>query len=259
MRSHDYFCQKNSGLLTRRASRSIIRARYGLGRPLRRVPLHGLIGGLSILLPLVLAIGNFISAGTSPPGSLSGYYYTDMRNFFIGGLCALGVFLLAYHGPERLDILITDCAGIGLIMVALLPTRPPVGGGLPLTAQQNVVGDLHDFFAIIAPLALGVMALRLARARRRPGAAIHRVCAATIFSCVIFAIARIFIFSSMNVDSRALLVCEVLAMLASGISWLTLRPLHDFPARESTMTPEPRELSIERPPFQLPLPLRGRP
>ena len=229
MRSHDYCCQNNFEHLTRKAGRSIIRARSGLGRPLPRVPLHRLIGGLSISLPLVLTIGNFISAGTPPPGSLSGYYYTDMRNFFIGGLCALGVFLLAYRGPERLDTLITDCAGTSLIMVALCPTRPPVGGH-PLTAQQNVVGGLHDFFAIIAPLALGVMALRLARARRRPGATIHRACAMTIFSSLLFAIISSFIFSSIHVNPRALLACEVLTMFASGTSWLTARRVHGSPA-----------------------------
>ncbi len=187
-------------------------------RSLPDTVVHRLIGGLCISLPLVLMIGNLVSAGTTPPGSLSGYYYTGMRDFFIGGLCALGASLLARRGHERVDTLITAGAGASLIMVALCPTRP-LAGGSHLTERQNVVGDLHDLFAVIAPLALGVMALRLARARRRPEAAIHRACAATIFACTIFGIISSSI--SINVNHRTLLICEVLVLLASGTSWLT--------------------------------------
>jgi hypothetical protein len=225
MRNSDGSCHNNFRRLTRKGARTIIRARSGLGKSLLNIALHMLIGGLCISLPLVLTIGNFVSAGTAPPGSLSGYYYTDMRNYFIGGLCALGIFLLAYRGHERLDTLITDGAGMSLIMVALCPTRP-LAVGSHLTVRQNVVGDLHDLFAIIAPLALGVMALRLARARRQPEVAIHRACAATIFSCVLFAIVSSFIFKSIDANPRALLMCEVAAMLASGTSWLTARRVH---------------------------------
>jgi hypothetical protein len=63
--------------------------------------LRRLIGWLGISLPLVLTTGNWIFARTSPPGSISGYYYTDMRSIFVGGLCALGAFLLAYRGREK--------------------------------------------------------------------------------------------------------------------------------------------------------------
>src|ERR1700733_14862579 len=85
--------------------------------------LRKLIGRLGASLPFVLIIGNW-SARTSPPGSISGYYYTDMRNVFVGGLCVLGAFLLAYRGGERLDDLITDAAGAGVILAALCPTKP---------------------------------------------------------------------------------------------------------------------------------------
>jgi len=180
-------------------------------------------------------IGNFISAGTSPPGSLSGYYYTGMRNFFIGSLCALGVLLLAHRGHGRLDALITDGAGTSIIIVALCPTRPPTGSP-HLTVQQNVVGDLHDLFAIIAPLALGVMALRFARAQRQPEVVVHRTCAAVIFSCVLLAIISGYIFRLVNVNPQPLLMCEVLTMLASGASWLASGRAPSSPALEHAMT-----------------------
>jgi hypothetical protein len=221
MNSNDGSCQDTFERPPPLGGGPLIHVRPGLARPLPNKALPTLIGGVCVSLPLVLTIGNFIFAGTAPPGSLSGYYYTDMRNFFIGGLCALGAFLLAYRGPGRLDALITNGAGMSLIMVALCPTRPPAGGS-PLALRQDVVGDLHDLFATTAPLALGVMALRLARARP-PEAIIHRACAATIFACVLLAIISGLILRAMNVSSSALLACEVFALLASGASWLTAR------------------------------------
>jgi hypothetical protein len=32
---------------------------------------------------------------------MSAYYYTPMRNIWIGALCALGIFLIAYDGWDR--------------------------------------------------------------------------------------------------------------------------------------------------------------
>jgi hypothetical protein len=178
-----------------------------------------LIGWLGSSLPLVLMIGNWISARTSPPGSISGYYYTDMRNLFVSGLCALGVLLLAYRGHEKLDGLITDVAGACMILVALCPTKPPVGKRHHLTPQQDVVGDLHVLFAAATLIALGVMALRFAQAQRRSEVVICRACAAVIFSCVLLATGSSLLLRSIYASSQSLLIFEVLAMLASGLSW----------------------------------------
>jgi hypothetical protein len=199
--------------------------------------LRKLIGWLGISLPFMLTIGNWISTGASPPGSLSGYYYTDMRNLFVGGLCALGVFLLSYRGYERPDGLITDVAGASMILVALCPTKPPEGSLHHLTVQQDVVGDLHVLFAVTALLALGVMTLRFARAQQRAEVLIHRACATAIFSCVLLSAISSLMFRSININSRPLFICEVLAMLASGISWLTPRRARGFSTMPHTMAP----------------------
>jgi hypothetical protein len=55
---------------------------------------------------------------------MSGYYYTGMHNIFVGALCALGVFLVAYNGYDDLDRWITNIAGAAAIIVALFPTKP---------------------------------------------------------------------------------------------------------------------------------------
>lgn len=192
--------------------------------------LHKIIGWLGIALPSVLMTGSWISTRTPLPGSISGYYYTDMRNFFVGELCALGVCLLVYRGHDKTDGLITDVAGIGVILVGLFPTKPLVGKR-HLTFQQNLVGDLHVLFAAITLVALGVMALRFARSRRLPGVVICRTCAVTIFCCVLLAIVPKSALTSISASSRPLLILEVLAMLSSGVSWLVpIRKAGSFPS-----------------------------
>ena len=69
------------------------------------------VGWIGTLLPAVLIVGVAVSSAASLPGSMSGYYYTDMRNIFVGALCALGVFLGAYAGYDDVDRSITDIHG----------------------------------------------------------------------------------------------------------------------------------------------------
>jgi hypothetical protein len=131
------------------------------------------VGWIGTLLPVVLIAGNALFFTTTLPDSMSSYYYTSMRNVFVGSLCALGVFLIAYSGYDDWDRWITNIAGVGTIGVAFCATKPTVCGAhaptcVPpavrtLSTEQNVVGDIHLVFAAIAFIALGVMALRFAK------------------------------------------------------------------------------------------------
>jgi hypothetical protein len=97
--------------------------------------LRAVIGGIVILLVPVVYIGNWLIFIRHPgdcfynphwiPGSLSGFYYTHMRNLFVGAMCAVGVFLVAYRGHDRWDDRLTNVAGLAAICIALFPTMPP--------------------------------------------------------------------------------------------------------------------------------------
>jgi len=136
------------------------------------------VGWIAILLPIVLLAGNLISSAASPPESMSGYYYTDMRNIFVGSLCALGVFLVAYNGYDDVDRWVTTTAGLGAIGVAFCPTKPavclvgavacPPPSVRQLSTSQTWVGDIHLGFALLAFLMLGLMALRFAKTGKTP-------------------------------------------------------------------------------------------
>ena len=214
------------------------------------------VGWIGTLLPVVLITGNVIFT-TSLPGSMSGYYYTHMRNVFVGALCALGVFLVAYAGYDEVDRWITNVAGLCAIGVAFFPTKPAVCAAdartcaapwvRHLSAGQQAVGDAHLFFAAVTFIALGLMALRFAKSAATPGRqagmsrirhelawarpgndqrppkkrrnVIYRACGVTILSCVVLAAASNLLPGPVKAHWPWLFVFEALAVFAFGVSW----------------------------------------
>jgi len=81
------------------------------------------IGVLGVALAFILRIGSAIFP--PDPYSVSGYYYSTMRNILVASLCVLGIFLLTYRGYDKLDSRITNVCGAATIGVALFPPRTP--------------------------------------------------------------------------------------------------------------------------------------
>jgi hypothetical protein len=79
------------------------------------------IGILGVLLPCVLLVSLFWINDHKVPGSISAFYYTSMRGYFVGTLCALGVFLFSYRYAPRDNWLSTLAAAL-VVFVALCPT-----------------------------------------------------------------------------------------------------------------------------------------
>jgi hypothetical protein len=217
--------------------------------------LRKVVGWIGSLLPIVLIGGGMIFATMSPPESMSGYYYTPMRDVLVGALCVLGIFLVGYDGYDELDRWITNAAGLGAIGVAFFPTKPPLCVPqaricLPpavarIPASQQVVGGLHVFFAAVTFIALGLMALRFAKSERTPDGqgwmghlrhelglarpsigrpvkpkrlrnVVYRLCGVTILACVaLAAVSNVLPASGVPL----LFIFEALAVFAFGISW----------------------------------------
>lgn len=112
------------------------------------------IGIIGFLLPIVLILGKiFYYQDPGIQDSISGYYYTDMRDVLVGSLCATGVFLFSYRGYDapsgpllkRLfgrytDNLASTVAGIGAIGVALFPTQATSATFEQLTGNKSYAG-----------------------------------------------------------------------------------------------------------------------
>ena len=118
------------------------------------------IGLLGTFLPLVLWLGAVILFRTGMQSSLSAYYHTGMGDVFVGTLCAIGVFFYAYMGytgGSDNDDKVGNFAGVFAIGVALFPTDPSGGLGVPTT----FVGIAHAVFAALFFLTLAYFLLVL--------------------------------------------------------------------------------------------------
>jgi len=195
--------------------------------------LRFLIGVLAVLLPFVLILVNWaIGHGFQP--ALSGYYYTPMRDIYIGTLCAIGVFLVSYYGYDLADRLITDFAGVGTILTAFFPTTP---GYLP-TARQVIIGDFHIGFATATFVLLAVMAFRFAKREPTPpglplwprlryafgctgpGSSTRPLWATVVYrasGCVI--LVCVALSWPLSTVTYSLLVLETIIMVSFGLSW----------------------------------------
>lgn len=211
------------------------------------------IGFIGIFLPLVLALGKILIEGPNDNGSLiqgsiSAYYYTVMRNVFVGSLCAIGVFLVSYR-YQRHDIIVAILAGIFAICVALFPTSP----GVDATSSEKIIGTVHIvsaalFFTTLAYISLFLFTkthpentlkphkpleyLSLLIVTRTPPEEplklrkkwrniIYRICGYTILVCMILmGIAAIPSIKILIEQLQLVFWLESIAIVAFGLSWL---------------------------------------
>jgi len=193
-----------------------------------------LIGVIAVLLPFTLILANW-AIGHGFAASMSGYYYTPMRNIFVGTLCAIGVFLVTYDGYDLADRVITDVAGLCTICIAFLPTTP----AHQPTARQMLIGDLHLTFACSAFVLLSVMAFRFAKRQPTPPGltgwrrvqyafgftgpgdsqappweqVVYRVSGSVILTCVVL------VYTLSHTATYSLLVLETIMLVFFGLSW----------------------------------------
>jgi hypothetical protein len=116
------------------------------------------VGGIAVLLPFALAIPWWLLRDHRLQPSISDYYYTGMRNLFVGSLCAIAMFLLCCRGFDRKDQRAGMFSALCALGVAFFPTTP----GEP-SAFQSKVGDAHYGFAALLFLTLAYFCLVLFR------------------------------------------------------------------------------------------------
>lgn len=210
------------------------------------------VGAIGILLPVVLRLG-VVALRHDVPYSVSGYYYSPMRNVLVASLCILGMFLITYNGYDRLDSGITNVAGAAAIGVAFFPTSSP-------SFSPAWVGDVHPYIAGVAMTSLALMSLQFTQtgvaggpgeasqakpawrqvikrmwlalffrygdpgktrtARKQIRDRIYSSCAWAILAGVILAFAQNFWPGPVKSSTQWLFWFEALAIAAFGFSWL---------------------------------------
>jgi len=206
-----------------------------LAEPMRRPQLlvvsyfrlRTIIGLIGLALPFVLAFGKILLQGPGLESSLSGYYYTDMRDVFVGSLCALGVFFMIYRGYDRRDAIAGYLACVFAIGAAFFPTTPYMNA----TSRDELLGMLHATFTVLLFLTFAYFSLALftktafEKMPTRPRLQrniVYRVCGYTILASIFF----IFVVTQPEVQTvvgelKPVFWLESLAMVAFGVSWLT--------------------------------------
>ncbi|MFC5664571.1 DUF998 domain-containing protein [Kitasatospora misakiensis] len=194
------------------------------GRTVRRLRLG--VGVLGILLPIVLPVGNSLtSARVALLSSMSASYYTHMRNVFVGGLCAIGVFLICYRHDRREDRL-SSVAGVLAIGVALFPTEPPSSLVPHPSTVQTTIGMLHlacavGLFGVLAYFCLRLFADSQAAGGRRPAQDwVYLVCGWVIVAGVLTVVVAGVLHLARDWPLTLPYLGEAVAVLAFGAAWL---------------------------------------
>jgi hypothetical protein len=218
------------------------------------------VGVIGILLPFVLVIGNWLVFGQSGIlPSLSDYYHSDMRNWFVGSLWAIGSGLLVYLAARRnlADSVISFVAGLLAVGVALFPTNAP-------HTILTTISTLPVGFAALLFGLLGVICFRFGnrdgkredrsvrwRARWRR---VHRGCATVIWVAVVASVA---LAARGSDNNYTVLVGETVAVLAFGFSWFLkgselfniLREEHGLPPMLRPPDPNKPAVTTQTPAF----------
>ena len=193
------------------------------------------IGVLGVILPLWLVFADKLAfhGDPFPRGSLSAYYYSGMRDVFVGIMSATAVFLLTYKISEKnLDNLASLFAGICAGLIPLFPTGRPAHSQIPLTPLQDLLGEttVKTIHFVAAALFIGLLAVlsyyfgvREGKRPQRPDTRSPRFWKWFHWACtfaMVLAIVWIVVTLSVGWPDRALLIGEWAAAWAFGASWL---------------------------------------
>jgi uncharacterized protein DUF998 len=190
------------------------------------------IGVLGVTLPPILIVVSLLR-NQELESSISAYYYTPMRDWFVGTLWVIGVFLFFYrYRPRQLaearsrwrpvqsgvaDSWLGKIAGFCAVLVALFATTPPPTS----SAQPPAIGIIHGGAAAILFICLALFPLLLFSQSRKRGQVYRRFGWAMI-ALLILVVAYAFAPEDVRLATapwRPVLILETLLIVVFGVSW----------------------------------------
>ncbi|WBS01080.1 hypothetical protein OU994_22615 [Pseudoduganella sp. SL102] len=193
--------------------------------------LRNTIGWVGLLMPLAVRGGGLLLEGIRTTDSISAYYYTSMRDIFVGATVLTGALLACYRTPRLLDNIVATVAGLAAIGAALFPMDPtyaaellaryPDLGTQAHYSNHGILG-YHLLFAItFAALSFYLVFFRFGAAtppdnlqalRRK---AVYKVCGAVMllsFGAIAF--------MGLALEGQSVFWPETCAVAAFGVAWL---------------------------------------
>jgi hypothetical protein len=191
------------------------------------------LGWLAVLLPFVLGLGAWYFEGIPWADSVSAYYYTSMRDVFVGTMFATGIFLYCYRGADRQDNILSNVAGVAAAAIGLFPMEPEYSKVL-IERHRDLAGatcyvphgplGYHfyataTFFAIISYMAIfrftktDKVPITAAKAMRNR---VYVVCGVIMLACFVW-IGLL----KLRAPAASIVIPESGAIIAFAIAWLT--------------------------------------
>ena len=196
-----------------------------------------MVGLIALALPFALAAGSILTAllgsgHLSHPlleRSISDYYYTPMRDYYVGSLCAIAAFLACSRGYDLHDEITGYLAAACVLGVACCPSFNP--RSIRYTQLDFVFGLIHTAFAALMYLMLAYICIFLFRKssskkpfthRKRDRNRIYVASGLIMVACMIAMVSlTILKVVERRHPSHWLFWCEALALGAFGVAWLT--------------------------------------
>jgi len=197
-----------------------------------------MVGLIALTLPFALAAGSILASLFGPAHHLphpllqrtiSDYYYTPMRDYYVGALCAIAGFLACSRGYELHDEIAGYLAGFFVLGVAFCPSFNPRGDHY--TDLDIEFGFVHTAFAALMFLTLAYVCIFLFRKtshekpfthRKRHRNRIYAVSGLVMVACMMVMVGlTIRSVVERRHPSHWLFWCESLALCAFGVAWLT--------------------------------------
>lgn len=188
------------------------------------------IGFVGIALPIVLITGTFIVGNANCmtiQNALSDYYHTIVRDIFVAVLAVLAVFLFSYKGPDKIDGIAANLAGIFSLGIAFFPTSIKTCN--QWDAYENPL--VHNISAVAFFLVLTYFSLFLfpkmdtktpPTPEKLQRNKIYRICGwVMLVSIVIVGVNMLFLDQTEPWNNYPItLIFEWVALWAFGISWI---------------------------------------
>lgn len=204
------------------------------------------IGAIGLGLPFALLLGVQL-ADVPMENSISEFFFSELREVFVGAAAGVGLFLLAYEGypPQPKEILtdrrVSGLAGASVLIMAFVPTLcsrgacaypPTLFDRLIPTTADGTQAVIHLIAAGVFLFSLGIMSQRLFTRCARPSTSLfkqRRNLCYRIFGWVIFAMVGVIGVMKLGFSDIGLrwdmqwhftFWAESVAVWAFGLSWL---------------------------------------
>jgi hypothetical protein len=195
------------------------------GLIVNHLTLRNLIGICGILLPVVCLLYAAIVCGFDVENSISAYYYTHMRDVFVGILFAAGAFMLAYKGYDW-DAWVSRFAGLCAILTACFGTDKWADHEAHLrvfelaTVHNLAAGGLFISFAFMSIFLFTKSGEEVLSDEKKIRNVVYIICGWVIVACVAVMIAQMSGLTLIPTDLDPVFWLETISLFAFGFSWL---------------------------------------